>query len=225
MSVKILASVRDGAEAGLALAAGAHVIDLKEPSSGALGAVPIDMVRAVVKQIDGHALVSATIGDHALVPDIILEACTAWSATGVDFIKIGIFPGDLPGTLKVLAPLIAAGIKIIAVVFADGQIMWQQVLTPVAEAGFAGIMLDTGDKTNGGLLTHLPVSVCGAFVKAARDHNLICGLAGSLTLKDIPILAPLGPDYLGFRGALCDGGRSGTLSEARVRSVISTLVS
>ncbi len=223
MSVKVLASVRDAEEAKVALAAGAHVIDLKEPAAGALGAVSIEVVRDVVTLISGKALVSATIGDLPLVPDHIYEACKAWATTGVDYIKIGIFPGDLPGTLKALAPLIKDGAKIIAVVFADGHIMWQQVLTHVAEAGFAGIMLDTGNKSNGGLLDNLPAAVCCAFVTAAHEHGLMCGLAGSLKLEDIPVLASFAPDYLGFRGALCDDGRSGKLSAAKLKAVISAL--
>ena len=220
MTVKVLASVRDMAEARLALEAGAHVIDLKEPAAGALGAVDISVVRDVVRQINGKALVSATIGDRALTPDLIRDACAQWAATGVDYVKIGIFPGDLPGTVKALAPVIDAGAKIIAVVFADGQAMWQQVVRDVSDGGFAGIMLDTADKTRGGLLAHMHVPVCAAFVQAARDHGLLCGLAGSLTLDDIPALAALKPDYLGFRGALCDQGRSGSLSPQRVRAVV-----
>jgi hypothetical protein len=35
---------------------------------------------------------------------------------------------------------------------------------------------------------------------------MISGLAGSLRLADIPLLLPLAADYLGFRGALCEGG-------------------
>ena len=41
------------------------------------------------------------------------------------------------------------------------------------------------------------------FIKLAKSHNLITGLAGSLKSEDIDRLIPLKPDYLGFRGALC----------------------
>ena len=41
-------------------------------------------------------------------------------------------------------------------------------------------------------------------------------LAGSLKLEDVPLLLPLKPDYLGFRGALCEGGRPGKLSSRKV---------
>ena len=40
----LLASVRSVAEAELALAGGADVIDLKDPSQGALGALPLSLI-------------------------------------------------------------------------------------------------------------------------------------------------------------------------------------
>jgi len=64
-------------------------------------------------------------------------------------------------------------------------------------------MLDTADKTGGGLLAHQPVVRLAQFVAQAKKPGLLSGLAGSLKLADIPVLAPVGADYLGFRGALC----------------------
>ncbi len=46
--MRLLVSVRSVDEARLAAAAGADFIDLKEPSAGALGALPLATVRAVV---------------------------------------------------------------------------------------------------------------------------------------------------------------------------------
>ena len=43
---RLLASVRDGAEAADALAAGAEIIDFKDPAHGALGALPPDEIGA-----------------------------------------------------------------------------------------------------------------------------------------------------------------------------------
>jgi (5-formylfuran-3-yl)methyl phosphate synthase len=68
-------------------------------------------------------------------------------------------------------------------------------------------MLDTADKRRGGLRAHRGEPQLKEFVTAAREKSLWCGLAGSLKLADIDALLPLAPDYLGFRGALCDGER------------------
>lgn len=226
--IKFLASVRDGAEAEMAFSGGAHVIDLKEPALGALGAVPDDVAREVVDWVAGRnaanymagrTLVSATIGDHVLVPGAVYQAVAERAETGVDLVKIGLFGGDLTGTLAALKPLADEGVKMIAVVLADQAPDLAQLVDFVAAAGFVGIMLDTAQKSGGGLLSHISVVEAGRFVTQARSHDLLTGLAGSLRLDDIDLLAPLNPDYLGFRGALCASGRDGHLDDQRLRRV------
>ena len=72
-------------------------------------------------------------------------------------------------------------------------------------------MLDTAEKRSGRLTAHLAVADLAAFVTLARRHGLVSGLAGSLAIDDVPVLAPLGADYLGFRSALASNGRTGEL--------------
>ena len=59
----LLASGRNLAEAQQVAACGVPWIDLKEPAEGALGAVPLGVVRDVVGQFGATHTVSATIGD------------------------------------------------------------------------------------------------------------------------------------------------------------------
>lgn len=217
--IRFLASVRDESEARMALAGGAQVIDLKEPAWGALGAVSAATARDVVRLVAGRAQVSATIGDLDLDPEVIALAVMDRDRTGVDLVKIGMFPGDVAGTFACLKPLAERGIRMVAVVLADRTADPESLIAPAARAGFAGIMLDTAGKGSGGLLSHMALGDAGRFVAAARDHGLLCGLAGSLRLEDIAVLRPLAPDYLGFRGALCEGGREGGLDDQRLRAV------
>jgi len=198
-----LASVTDADEALLVLAAGADIVDAKNPRAGALGALPLDTVRAIVNAVGGQAPVSATVGDFPnMEPHAVARAVDMMGATGVDFVKIGLFPAPaLQDCLAALAPLCSQH-RLVAVLFADRN-PDIGLADRLAEYGFAGIMLDTLYKTAGGLLQHQPVARLARFVDHARQRGLISGLAGSLRATDIPILAPLGADYLGFRGALC----------------------
>ncbi len=50
-----LASVRDTAEAEMAIGAGADIIDLKDPGHGALGALAPDTIAACVRRIAARA--------------------------------------------------------------------------------------------------------------------------------------------------------------------------
>ncbi len=199
----MLASVNSAEEAALVLRAGADIIDLKQPAQGALGALEIGLVERIVQQIQDKRPVSATIGDLPMQPYPVFNAVKAMADSGVDYVKIGFFPGgDSCGTLEKLSVLTARGIKMIAVLFADTK-PDLEIISNLARAGFAGVMLDTMDKQNGSLTGIMQQSELRQFIARARQHRLLCGLAGSLTMRDIPALSRLAPDYLGFRGALC----------------------
>ena len=200
----MLASVRDEHEAGLALEAGADIIDLKEPAAGALGAVDADVIGATVARVGGRALVSATIGDVPYNADSIRPRLETMAA-GVDFIKVGVFGApDAAGVLDVLQESARAGGRIVLVFFAEDP-FHDSDFHLFARYGVVGVMLDTRDKRSGALRDKLPEPQLESFVGRARSAGLLCGLAGSLDVDDIPALLPLQPDYLGFRGGLCRG--------------------
>jgi dihydroneopterin aldolase len=198
----LLASVTGPAEAEIAVAYGADIIDLKDPAQGALGALEPAAVQATVAAIAGRRPVSAVTGDLPMQPLIIYRAVEAMAAAGVDYVKVGLFPdSQRDDCVRALAPL-ARLTKIVGVMFADSGA--DDGLVPLmAECGFTGAMVDTANKGQGRLLDHADVASLGVFVRACRDHALLSGLAGSLEAPDVPRLLLLAPDYLGFRGALC----------------------
>ncbi|HMK14640.1 MAG TPA: (5-formylfuran-3-yl)methyl phosphate synthase [Burkholderiales bacterium] len=196
---RLLASVKSLPEARLALACGADIIDLKDPEAGALGALPLDTVARVVRMVDRRCTVSATLGDLPMQPQILCETAAKTAATGVDFIKVGFF-----SAAKDCIAALAGKARLIAVLFADRSPDFN-LLADFADAGFAGVMLDTASKTNGNLRSRMDSSALQEFVQRARALGLVTGLAGSLQLEDVPDLIKLAPDYLGFRGALCAG--------------------
>ena len=149
-----------------------------------------------------------------------LAAAARQTATaGVDMIKLGFLAGaDHRSLARELAPLAGDGLRLVAVLMADQDpdLGLPAILT---EAGFFGVMLDTADKKAGSLRKHLGEPQFAEFVRTARRLGLFCGLAGSLGLEDIALLAALRPDYLGFRGALCAGDRADALDFGRGRGV------
>jgi dihydroneopterin aldolase len=85
-------------------------------------------------------------------------------------------------------------------------------------------MVDTADKTRGRLLDHLPPERIPAFVNRARALGLQVGLSGSLEAPDIPRLLPFSPDFLGFRGALCDQSQRAATIDAEAVKHIRSLI-
>jgi FolB domain-containing protein len=214
-----LASVASGDEALLALRRGADIIDAKDAANGALGALAGETVRAILAAVAGHAPVSAVTGDVAMVPALLLEAAAAMARQGPDFVKVGLFPDpQRPDCIRALAP-VARTTKLIGVMFADREA--DRALLPLmAEAGFAGAMLDTASKRSGRLLDHWEVPALRAFIGECRAQGLLSGLSGSLETPDIPRLLQLEPDVLGFRGALCAGhDRTQALVAEQVRLI------
>lgn len=213
----MLASVNSLAEALLVLNAEVDIIDLKQPEQGALGALEVSDVKKIVAEIAGRCPVSATIGDLPMQPELVFNAVKAMSETGVDYIKIGFFPGDdWHGTVKKLAELTGQNHALIAVLFADTQVDFA-IINLLKVAGFKGVMLDTMNKQSGALLQVMSMAKIVGFIAQVKKLELMCGLAGSLRLEDIPVLLPNKVDYLGFRGALCEGqNRSGQLNKQAV---------
>lgn len=214
-----LASVTNEDEARLALHAGAEVIDAKDPQSGALGALAVNTVAAIVDRVAGIKLVSATVGDLPTDAVTMVAAARDMARTGVDIVKIGLFPGgDASEAIVALGKTDLNGARLVAVMLADHD-PDVAIVPRLASAGFLGVMLDTADKTRGSLTSIVSTPTLAHFVDVARRHNLIVGLAGSLTQNDIAPIARLRPDIMGFRGALCDGGRTGALDAARTAAI------
>ena len=216
----MLASVNSLAEALLVLNAEVDIIDLKQPEQGALGALEVADVKKIVAEIAGRCPVSATIGDLPMQPELVFNAVKAMSETGVDYIKIGFFPGDdWQGTVNKLAELTGQNHALIAVLFADTQVDFA-IINLLKVAGFKGVMLDTMNKQSGALLQVMSMAKIVGFIAQVKKLELMCGLAGSLRLEDIPVLLPNKVDYLGFRGALCEGqNRSGQLNKQAVMQI------
>lgn len=216
----MLASVMNLAEAKLALAAGVEIIDLKYPQAGALGALPVAEIQSILGLVDHACPVSATLGDLPMEPQVIRKAVEKMAATGVDYVKVGFFPGgEWNAVIQALARLADENVALVAVLIADQPIDLQWI-GKLAEAGFKGVMLDTQDKAKGSLTEFLSMASLLEFVRQVRLTPMLCGLAGSLRLSDIAPLAGLNPDYLGFRGALCQGQqRTNHISAEAIRAV------
>ena len=239
--MRMLVSVRDVAEAREALRAGVDFIDLKEPSAGALGGLALPVIRAVVaalragdaEQDAGRAhapMISATIGD--LPPDgleRILERARAVGACGVDLVKVGV-PGRGAAACAVLEALAALPLAIVPVLIADDGLdaavidaacvpAFAAVIDAACVPAFAAVMADTQAKRAGSLLELLGEDALAAFIDRAHAAGRTVGLAGALRLADLPVLARLGPDFAGFRSAVCDGRREGRLDPRRLEAL------
>jgi uncharacterized protein (UPF0264 family) len=149
----------------------------------------------------------------------MVNAAEVVAATGAGIVKAGFFgDGDPSAAIATLGNANLGKARLVAVLMADRAPDFG-VIAKLAKAGFAGVMLDTADKSSGALPDVLDAKTLADFIAQAKSHGLSSGLAGSLRLKHIAVLVALAPDVIGFRGALCDGGRTAALNVTHVRAV------
>ena len=222
--MRMLVSVRSVAEARIAALEGADFIDLKEPRDGALGGLPVATIAAVVRALrdQGSRLpISATIGDLPMSGlAAILAQVEAVASCGVDYVKVGIERAAQAGA--VLDALAATGHAIVPVFIGDRGVAFEQV-EHACRLGFPALMVDTADKRTGSLFDVLSSAELVRFVGMVRASGALVGLAGALRRPQLDALRALGPDFAGFRSAVCAGDRSGELDPERLRDLAAAL--
>jgi len=228
--MRLLASVRSANEVVAAVSGGADIIDAKEPSRGSLGAVAPEVFARIQARVPLDLELSAALGDAASP----LEVRTTIAALGVVprpapvFLKLGFSGVSSARRMRALLEVACAAASeiggpspnVIAVAYADNEsagcaepgTVWEAA----GAAGVAGVLMDTWSKGRGHLFDWIEPEEVRNLVDQARCAGLLTALAGGLGPEQLPAVCWVDPDIVGFRGALCRGGRDGKLSRARV---------
>jgi uncharacterized protein (UPF0264 family) len=229
--MRLLVSVRNAHEVVAALSGGADIVDAKEPSVGALGAVPLPIFRDMCAAVGARAPISAALGDAADADEAEAQA-RAYALAGASFAKIG-FAGtsDRFQVEQILRAAVrgigeprgsnAPACAIVAVAYADAGDV--NAITPAAliecaaRSGARGVLLDTAMKAGPGLRELVGRAWLKTWVADARAAGLWVALAGKLIESDVALARDAAADIIGVRGAVCDGGRIGVVSADKVR--------
>lgn len=223
---ELLVSVRSAAEARAALAAGAGLVDVKEPSRGALGRADATVIAQVVEVVRGRRPVSAALGELA-------EACDP-PPPGLAYVKWGLAGWSGSGWRQRLRKArqwlrsTCPETQPVAVGYAD----WPQAQAPsleevcdfACEQGWPACLIDTWKKDGRNLLTWLDRKAVERLCASCQAEGVRVALAGSLSAADLPLLAGAAPDWFAVRGAACRGGqRAAAVDRQRVRALVNLL--
>lgn len=226
---QLLVSVSSIDEARIALDNGVDIIDLKHPARGALGALDMDEIVEIVEFLKLHdrpksKLITATIGDLPMQPELLFTHVQQLAACKVDVIKIGFFNGladpmeTYHACLEKLKTLTEQGIKLVAVLFAEYAYA-PEIIGMIRNAGFYGVMVDTAHKNGATFLDYFSYTQMTELTDRIKKQQLQFGLAGSLQLQHIVQVKQFNPSYIGFRGGLCDAAfRENALSADKVKT-------
>jgi uncharacterized protein (UPF0264 family) len=228
----LLVSVRSADEALAAIAGGADVIDVKEPLRGPLGAADRQTIAEVVRAVDGRAPVTAAAGElEDLLPSLAAKSLQSMPL-GVSLVKIGLAQCETLNDWRRLWRRAIAALQHrnggphalpVAVIYAD----WKAAATPrpelihMAALAFSSrvVLIDTWNKSAGNLFDHWPREELNFFVNRVRRSGLAVVLAGSLTRTNLLAATELRPHLVAVRGAACDNGRNGAVSQRRVEDL------
>lgn len=219
----LLVSVRTPEEAAVAVAAGAALIDVKDPSRGPLGMAHQEVLAAVQAAVGDAVPVSAALGEWS--PNALTE--TAWHLElKPKYVKWGLagyapVPGwgeDLLDTRR----QVPAETEVVLVSYADWELAKcpppAEVVKFAKRFRYTTVLFDTFTKSGKTLLDYLPPAELTELVAGLKRVRAAVALGGSLKLEQVKQLKPLGVDWLAVRGAVCVGGqRDADLDPVRLR--------
>ncbi len=226
--MQLLVSVTGTEEALAAVAGGADIVDAKDPSKGALGAVTPDDFAAIRAAVPAHRMVSAALGDVG--SGDVVRSAAMFAALGAGFVKVGfadvvdpVLAASLLGEVVRVVSCESARSSVIAVAYADASrarsIDARALVRVAADAGARGVLVDTADKSGAGLMELWSPDELSEWVASVRELGMIASVAGKLRLEDIARVREAGADIVGVRGAACDGGRLGRVATDLVRAL------
>lgn len=228
---RLLVSARNLAEARLALECGVDLIDLKEPTRGALGPVDADEAARVVDFIAGRVPVSVALGELADFIDgsnsnVGLAPSLAVSRR-VEFAKLGLARcasrPDWPSEWRRWTESLPTATSPVAVIYADGAAVdappAEAILEVAGAAKCRAVLVDTAIKDGRTLLDHWSLSKLRQFTARLRAIGAMSVVGGSLNIDTIPQVAACGVDYIAVRGAVCEGPRTGTLCPMKLAAL------
>ncbi|QDS92338.1 hypothetical protein FF011L_10800 [Roseimaritima multifibrata] len=215
----LLVSVTTLEEAALAAGQGVAVVDIKDPGKGALGGADPVLWDQVASRLPAKVRLSAALG----------EAIESTSAERLpsrfQFAKAG--PGG-SGNLAALVrrwskirKSLPAATEFVGVAYADfvsaNAPSPEEVFQAAVSEGLRWVLVDTFTKDGRSTCEHLGRDRLQALDDLAAGAGVSYVLAGSLKLNSLPSLVGLRHRLIGLRGAVCDHGRTGQLSQAKIQ--------
>jgi uncharacterized protein (UPF0264 family) len=224
-----LVSVRDAWEAGEALAGGADVIDVKEPSRGSLGAASgqtrrdIRLALAAASGCSTRSPIPLSAACGELADNPIAEAAT--ELDGYSFAKVGLAGcsvlGDWQRRWQEWMATLPALTAPVAVIYADFELCgapspWE-ILEAAAATPARTMLVDTCQKSGRSTLDWLTACELVEMIHSARATGFLVALAGSITVEVLADILRFEPDWIAVRGGVCRTGRESRLDRELVK--------
>lgn len=229
--LKVLISPISLEEAHIVAEGGCDILDIKNVKEGSLGAQSPWVVQEIVQAFKGNGIIcSATLGDLPQKPGTASLAAYGVALCGVNYVKAGLHGSktyadalEMMQYIQRAVRLVSDDILVVASGYADyrrfGGVSCEDVVAAARDSNCDVVMLDTAIKDGQTLLDNMTMDEIREFVDSGHKAGLLVALAGSITEADVGLLASIGPDIVGVRGAVCDSNdRTLGITLERVKS-------
>ena len=225
--MRLLVSVMDVGEARAAAAAGADIVDVKNPAEGSLGAPPPEVIEGVRAVVPAELPLSEALGDLPCLPGTAALAALGAARSGAAYVKLGLWgassTADAVAVLRAAQDAVDGDAAVVAVAYADAArvpsrpLAPSELVTAARQAGVSGCLIDTAIKDGRGLLSWIAAEALAELVADAHAAGLELALAGELRAEDLPTVRATGADIAGVRSAAChEGRRTAALDPGRI---------
>ena len=220
---RLMVSVRNAEEAEIALAGGAEMIDIKEPTRGALGAANVPTVRSILDRVDGRCPVSVALGE------LSTGLIDIGDVAGIAYAKVGLagmrFQSDWEARLASAFQDLPNETHAVAVNYVDvdhAPSSWE-LLAFARSVGCGTLLFDTYVKDGRSLFESIDDAGLAEIITAASRSNVKSVLAGALTADLVPRAARFRPLAVAVRSAACGPSRDSLVERSNVQELIRRL--
>jgi uncharacterized protein (UPF0264 family) len=202
----------------------AEVFSTSHPLSAAAGEL-LDWQSQSKRQSQGKRI-AQEVRPSLIKPKIDNSGHHLMGIPGIRLLKLGLAGCDSSPHWRdqwcgIQAEVQQAGKQLVAVAYAD----WKkaaaphpkQILEHASSHGCETLLIDTYCKSKGTVLDCLCLRDLTSLLECAHKGALRTVLAGSLSINSLSQLIALPVSLIAVRGAVCTGGRNGTLQKDRIK--------
>lgn len=237
---QLLVSVRNAVEAKIVSPHPIGILDVKEPNFGPLGAATPETLTEIGLAVPTKSPKSFSAGELSDWVPVLQPADSDQSHLRVkygktldqyQFVKIGLASmadqSDWKQKWQSLFRNLPPNTSAVAVAYLDykgcnSPTPADIINLATEKENCTTVLFDTFQKT-GNLFSHVKATDLKKWVVNSQGNGLKTVIAGSVSLGCLERVVEFGPDYIGVRGAICDGEREGQVASRLVSGFLDAL--
>lgn len=235
---RLLVSVRNAEEAKLVSSCPVAILDVKEPDEGSLGAPDPNTLRQISLVVSEHQAMSFAAGELLQWrPPVTAQTGQSFDhrygslLNGFQYVKVGLagmgerknWRHDWQSMFQhIPATTIAVVVAYLDFKKCNAPKPEDLIEFAATQPNCSTILFDTYHKSSD-LFAHVTPAEIASRIRESKLNGLHTVVAGSVDPSNLTRVVSAKPDFIGVRGAVCRGDRSGQIDRRLVNELASAL--